>query len=490
MEIEEAFKVVGEMGIYQVYLCILLGILLQLYVATEAILTALVGAVPSYYWDLEGFAGNHSQGNHSASEDKAFREWLHKSNDSEIRRHVHFNSSFTSIASEWWLVGNATYKVSLASSFYFGGVLVGVVSFGQLSDRFGRKKLYLTGSLGGLFFAVGISLYALLGYFFRSWRTLTLVSNLQGVLVFIPSVFIPESPRWLYSQGRLSEAEDVLCLIARRNCRQKCNLSLKLPANKSRGETGSVLDLFRFRILLGRTLIMMYLWFVCSLVYYGLTLNVGDLGGSLYVNLALSGLAEVPSYPICIYLINQKWSGRRRTLVGFLMMGGIACLVVMFLPEKRDSGLFAVVNTRSLSFLGKLTISAAFNIVYIYSSELYPTVVRNAGMGVCSMFSRFGGIVAPFIPSLKSVQAFLPFIVFGAAGLSSGLLGLLLPETLNQLLPETMADLHRGSYRRLGAETLSLQALRTGAEDVESPSRSDSEEEEYYDADEETQMIM
>lgn len=47
--------------------------------------------------------------------------------------------------------------------------------------------------------------------------------------------------------------------------------------------------------------------FVCSLVYYGLTLNVGDLGGNIYANLALSGLIEIPAYPICIYLINQKW---------------------------------------------------------------------------------------------------------------------------------------------------------------------------------------
>ncbi|PKU34450.1 solute carrier family 22 member hypothetical protein [Limosa lapponica baueri] len=72
-------------------------------------------------------------------------------------------------------------------------------------------------------------------------------------------------------------------------------------------------------------------------------------------------------------------------------------------------------------------------------------------------------------PSSKSVQWSLPYIVFGAAGLLSGFLSLLLPETLNSPLLETISDLQSG--------------------DKDSSAGSGSEDEEFYDADEETHMI-
>ena len=57
-------------------------------------------------------------------------------------------------------------------------------------------------------------------------------------------------------------------------------------------------------------------------------------------------------------------------------------------------------STLVLALIGRLGASAGFHLAYQYSAELFPTVVRNSGMGLCSCMARIGGIIAPLVADL------------------------------------------------------------------------------------------
>ena len=44
----------------------------------------------------------------------------------------------------------------------------------------------------------------------------------------------------------------------------------------------------------------------------------------------------------------------------------------------------------------KFLASATYTNIYIYANELFPTNVRNTGMGICSMVARVGAIIGTF----------------------------------------------------------------------------------------------
>lgn len=50
----------------------------------------------------------------------------------------------------------------------------------------------------------------------------------------------------------------------------------------------------------------------------------------------------------------------------------------------------------ALEMIGKFAVTTAYSLVYAFTAEIYPTVLRNTALGACSMASRIGSITAPF----------------------------------------------------------------------------------------------
>ncbi|ESO85014.1 hypothetical protein LOTGIDRAFT_131176 [Lottia gigantea] len=304
----------------------------------------------------------------------------------------------------------------------------------------GPFKRTFTGIIIELYWCIGLFILALLAYLIRDWFYLQLVCAIPTAFLLGIIWFVPESPRWLLSRGKTDKAEKILREAARVN---KVELPTKLFDENTldNGPKSSVWELLTSPVLLIRTLVILYNWAVVSMIYYGLGLNVGNLGGNIYLNFTVASLVEFLGYFSNILLLDRI--GRKAFHCSSMILGGVACLCTIFTVLYGDKSHEWI--TITLSMVGKFGVSAAFGSVYIFSAELYPTVVRNSGMGASSMAARIGGIICPYIADLGSyfkgdIGKALPLIVFGCAALSAGLLSLLLPETLNKNLPETIDD--------------------------------------------------
>ncbi|KAG5844989.1 hypothetical protein ANANG_G00134010 [Anguilla anguilla] len=84
---------------------------------------------------------------------------------------------------------------------------------------------------------------------------------------------------------------------------------------------------------------------------------------------------------------------RRLIISATLLIGGAALLLIQMVPEKFSS------FTIGMAMVGKLGVTAAFSVLYISAMELYPTVVRGMGVGVCSMTSKIGRSLA--LPGIR-----------------------------------------------------------------------------------------
>ena len=410
----------------------------------------------------------------------------------------------SSIMQEYNLTcGNFSLR-SIIGSTYMLGLLIGSMFFGLISDKFGRMKAlmlsvlfvvvsallcavipslagygffrFITGMGGmGCFmvtfvlaveyvgfkytmligivievpFALGEVLLGIEAIYIRDWYILQLVAYLPWAILLGLWFIIPESPRWLIAVGDYEKAITVINKMEKVNNatvpKELLDLTAASEAKQEYQEVEPINEekptfksLFVPSKMALRTINMFYQWFAVTMCYYGLTFASTSLGGDPHTNYLLGVAIEIPADIFCI-LVMDCW-GRRPILSFCQAIAGVSCIIAGLLFDEIEDNKSLVPAQVFFSLLGKFMATANFAIIYVYTAELYPTIIRNSAIGSCSSIARVGAILALVLQLLSAYYLPAPMLIMGVTALIAGCLALYFPETVGNRLPETMEE--------------------------------------------------
>merc|ERR1712241_127290 len=290
-------------------------------------------------------------------------------------------------------------------------------------------------------------------YTTRHWTYIHLWAGVACLLPLPLYFIVTESPRWLATNGKIKEAEEILTNIGIRNGKEitvnqkivirKTLMNIQRETNSGEGkEDLNPLDMMRpthYR----KTLILLLNWVTIVVGVYTLSLNATKLSGDLFLNYSIVVLAG--SFPGTFALLfTLKYFGRRLNLFYTQFILGICCVVLAFIPKIYRAAIIV------FYLVGKCFSDASFLVVWLVTAELYPTNLRNQAVGTCSTISRVFGLVAPFVARLAVYWSPLPMLILGVPSLFSACLVYFLPETKYIELPATMKDADELELKRKG----------------------------------------
>lgn len=310
----------------------------------------------------------------------------------------------------------------------------------------GVKYRSIVGSLLQAPWACGYAFLALIAYQTKSWTSIHMVIVGIHVCSLCLIRYLPESPRWLILNDRVKDAEKIIRRACRFNkSKLPSDLGLIRHAEKrewmGKNEKPSYFHLWRSPELRFRNAMLFIIWIATALVYYGLVIALSDqsspgrrvFDGNFFLNNAIAGAIELPTLIFCVFLLKM---GRRRSQMTALIGSGLLILVVIYMTRQGRTTLALI-----FMFLGKAFIQASFNILYIFTSELNPTVIRNTAVGMSSMIARMGSGASGYIAILSDITLpLVPMAIFACFSLVAGVLVVFLPETQGLPLPETIWD--------------------------------------------------
>ena len=321
--------------------------------------------------------------------------------------------------------------------FFIPGAMI--QSFVLMSEYVGSKQRPLAGILIFVSFSVSMCILPLKAYLVPNWKHLMVMCTIPYLLTLMTYFFVPESVRWMRLRRGKSELMETFRRISYWN---KIEMPSDMtivppPLDYTKNSSTNLKSIFETRKIAIITLINGYAWLVNGMVYYGLVMAAGDLGGSLYINFFLLSLVGIPADLLAIDLCNRL--GRKRTVMWSLLLASLFCIGVAFLPVETKIGKLARIT---FGMIGKLSVGISFSGIYVWSLEVYPTTMRCNAFGFLQVTSRIGAASAPWVAhGLQHVSRASPYIVMGASSLIATILLVFIPETKGLATLETNEDI-------------------------------------------------
>ncbi|XP_057338099.1 organic cation transporter protein-like [Microplitis mediator] len=322
---------------------------------------------------------------------------------------------------------------------YITGISVGAMyssAYTILSEIAKNNKRKLLGAIIDSMYPMGTFTLIILAFSFQNWRHLHLGMSSLALLLVIVIWFVPESPRWLISRGRLDEAQKIIekyhKLFSISPTLETENLMAALTSLESpiilKTNKGflhrnfeSLKILFLHPDFRKKILIMYFIHYVTTAVSYSLVFSVDNFKLDRYIYMSIVAVNEILAHMTASVLV--IFLGSKRANIMLYGLGSVCMLSIIAIPEGNK------ITIMGVALMSKFCLSATYTVNMLLNSELFPTIARNTALGTSLVLAQVGSLTAPYIVDiLGKVVWWAPTTLCSILAFISGLICFMIPQ--------------------------------------------------------------
>ena len=292
-----------------------------------------------------------------------------------------------------------------------------VVGYSTLTEFVPPKTRGRWLSMMAFLVVAGFPATALLGWLIIpafGWRPMFVIAGVGSLVVWYLRKNLPESPRWLESQGRTEEAEALMQSIETESAHGAALPPVVVPAAVAQV---TAMDMLK-PPLLQRLLVGCWVLITINTLIFGFVLFLPQFflrqGLTIVNSLAYTLVLSVGSVVGCAvgaYLSDAI--GRRVSIIG----ASVVTIVTGYIYARFHAGDDPAI-VLSVGFILIVAIYIQTAILFgVYTPELFPTEIRLRANGICNTLGRGATVISPFIVGALMTSYQLPGVVWLMIGL-------------------------------------------------------------------------